>query len=153
MWIWMSFPQNNEKHYRCPLISFLIWHAVLWKLQKPLNLWFTAPRHSSLRDRHQSVVNVFQREFMSTAVPLSSCLLLNPLEDSPSKGSPERLASEPHTNERHYTLQSVWFKDDLQSFPSALSNGKRPRDKPRIHLQNSKGHQSFQIVYRIHRRV
>lgn len=50
-----------------------------------------------------------------------------------------------HTNERHYTLQSVWFKNDLESFPSAARNGKLPRDKLRIHLQYSKDIKGFKL--------
>lgn len=50
-----------------------------------------------------------------------------------------------HINERHYTLQSVWFKNDLESFPSAVRNGKLPRDKLRIHPQYSKDIKGFKM--------
>lgn len=77
-------------------------------------------------------------------MPLSSCLLLNPLENSPPRVLWNAL-HQSHTNERHYTLQSVWFKDDLQSFPSAARNGNLPRDKLRIHLQYSKDIKRFKL--------
>lgn len=81
---------------------------------------------------------------MPTSVLLSSCLLLNPLENSPPKVLWYAL-HQSHTNERHYTLQSVWFKDDLQPFPSAVRNGNLPRDKLRLHLQNSKDIKGFKL--------
>lgn len=81
---------------------------------------------------------------MPTSQPLSSCLLLNPLENSPPKVLWYAL-HQSHTNERHYTLQSVWFKDDLQPFPSAVRNGNLPRDKLRIHLQYSKDIKGFKL--------
>lgn len=77
-------------------------------------------------------------------MPLSSCLPLNPLENSP----PEVLWNalhQSHTNERYYTLQSVWFKDDLQSFPSAVKNENLPWDKLRIHLQYSEDIKGFKL--------
>ena len=85
--------------------------------KKTFNSVIHRPPPSCLCDRHQSAaaVNVFQPEFMSTSMPLSSCLLLNPLENSPPKVLGNAL-HQSHANERHYTLQSVWFKDDLQSF-------------------------------------
>lgn len=97
-------------------------------------------------DKHQSAAtfNVSQREFMPTSMPLSSCLLLNPLENSPPKVLWNAL-HQSHTNERHYTLQSVWFKDDLQPFPAAVRNGNLPRDKPGIHLQYSKDIKGFKL--------
>lgn len=108
------------------------------KLQKPLILWFRSLLILAFHS-HQSAaaVNVFQREFMSTSMPLSFCLLLEPLENSPPMVLGNAL-HQSHTNERHYTLQSVWFKDDLQSFSSAEGNETLPRDKLRIHLQYSK---------------
>lgn len=80
------------------------------------------------------------REFM----PVSSFLLLEPLENSPPKLLWNAL-HQSRSNERHYTLQSVWFKDDLQPFASAVSNGNRPRDKLWIHLQYLKGIKGFKL--------
>lgn len=77
-------------------------------------------------------------------MPLSSCLLLNPLENSPPKILWNALHKS-HTNERHYTLQRVRFKDDLQFFPSAVRNGNLPRAKLRNHLQYSKDIKGFKL--------
>ncbi len=114
--------------------------------KKPFNSLIHRTPPSCLCDRHQSAaaVNISQQEFMPTSVPLSSCLLLNPLENSPPKVLWNAL-HQSHTNERHYTLQSVWFKDDLQSFPSAVRNGNLPGDKLRIHLQYSKDIKGFKL--------
>lgn len=83
-------------------------------------------------------------KFMPTSMPLSSCLLLNPLENSPPKVLWYAM-HQSHTNERHYTLQSVWFKDDLQPFASAARNRNLPRDKLGIHLQYSKDIKGFKL--------
>lgn len=88
---------------------------------------------------------------MCASLPLCSRLPLSPLENSP----PEVLRNALHqsrTNERYYTLQSVWFKDDLQSFPSAVKNENLPRDKLRTHLQYSEDIKGFKLCIRIHRR-
>lgn len=127
------------------LYPSVIWRAAMCKLQKPLILQFRSLLSLAFHS-HQSAaaVNVFQREFMSTSMPLSFCLLLEPLENSPPKVLGNAL-HQSHTNERHYTLQSVWFKDDLHSFSSAEGNETLPRDKLRIHLQYSKDIKGFKL--------
>lgn len=77
-------------------------------------------------------------------MPLSASLPLNPLENSPPQVLGNAL-HQSHTNERYYTLQSVWFRDDLQSFPSAVKNENLPSDKLWIHLQYSKDIKGFKL--------
>lgn len=121
-----------------PLFLFLS----MWILQKPLILWSAGPRILAMwqtdrqtdriqtdrpTDTHRSTCTFHLLQWekknenvASIRVFFSSGLLLKPLENPPTTAA----VHQSRPNERHYTLQSVWFKDDLQPFASAARSRK-----------------------------